>query len=89
MSGSRKTFCKEECEENNILVETTDDRDQRGRYSIKWKEADNLLAYSFLYVSITNLTKADSGRYTCRLDGGYLSNMDFEIRVEDGEYESL
>ncbi|XP_036959091.1 uncharacterized protein LOC119022395 isoform X4 [Acanthopagrus latus] len=82
-SGSRKIFCKEGCEEKDILVETTGDRAQRGRYSIEWKEADHLLAYSVLYVSITNLTKSDSGRYTCRVDRGILSNKEFEIRVED------
>ncbi|XP_036959094.1 uncharacterized protein LOC119022396 isoform X2 [Acanthopagrus latus] len=82
-SGSRKIFCKEGCEEKDILVETTADRAQRGRYSIEWKEADSKLGYSLLNVSITNLTKSDSGRYTCRVDGGYLANKEFEIRVED------
>ena len=87
-SGSRKIFCKEGCEEKDILVETTGDRAQRGRYSIEWKEADHLLAYSVLYVSITNLTKSDSGRYTCRLDRDLFldSKEEFEIRVEDGEF---
>ncbi|KAM8755177.1 uncharacterized protein AB9X84_011727 isoform 2-T2 [Acanthopagrus schlegelii] len=77
----RKIFCKEGCEEKDILVETTGDRAQRGRYSIEWKTTG--LLSSLLYVSITNLTKSDSGRYTCRMDRGYLSNKEFEIRVED------
>ncbi|XP_030280212.1 hepatitis A virus cellular receptor 1 homolog [Sparus aurata] len=76
-----KIFCKEECEEQDILVKTTDNRAQSGRYSIKYDGTGGLSAV--LYVSITNLTKSDSGRYTCRLDGGYLANKEFEIRVED------
>ncbi|XP_030278168.1 hepatitis A virus cellular receptor 1 homolog isoform X1 [Sparus aurata] len=84
-SGSRKIFCKEECEEKDILVETTGDRAQRGRYSIEWKKLAGVLSNYVMYVSITNLTKSDSGRYTCRLDR-YLSpdsDEEFEIRVED------
>ncbi|XP_036959088.1 flocculation protein FLO11-like isoform X2 [Acanthopagrus latus] len=81
VSGSRKIFCKEGCEEKDILVETTGDRAQRGRYSIEYKQTG--VISSVLYVSITNLTKSDSGRYTCRVDRGILSNKEFEIRVED------
>ncbi|XP_030278173.1 uncharacterized protein LOC115584705 [Sparus aurata] len=87
-SGSRKIFCKERCEENDILVETTGDRARRGRYSIKYVEAADILSTSALYVSITNLTKSDSGRYTCRLGRKLLqdSNTDFEIRVADAPF---
>ena len=87
-SGSRKIFCKDGCEEKDILVETTGDRAQRGRYSIEWKKPADTFTYSVLYVSITNLTKSDSGRYTCRLVRDLLpdSNKEFEIRVEDGEF---
>ncbi|KAM8755179.1 uncharacterized protein AB9X84_011729 isoform 2-T2 [Acanthopagrus schlegelii] len=85
VSGSRKIFCKEGCEEKDILVETTGDRAQRGRYSIEWKEAANILTSSFLFVSITNLTKSDSGRYRCRMVRNLFpdSKEEFEIRVED------
>ncbi|XP_030278177.1 collagen alpha-6(VI) chain-like [Sparus aurata] len=83
-SGSRKIFCKEECEEKDILVETTGDRAQRGRYGIRY-EGEVYESSSFLYVSITNLTKSDSGRYRCRLDRNVSSSAhkDIEIRVED------
>ncbi|XP_036959092.1 uncharacterized protein LOC119022395 isoform X5 [Acanthopagrus latus] len=83
VSGSRKIFCKEGCEEKDILVETTGDRAQRGRYSIEYKQTG--VISSVLYVSITNLTKSDSGRYTCRINRDLLldSKEEFEIRVED------
>ncbi|KAI4823574.1 hypothetical protein KUCAC02_012153 [Chaenocephalus aceratus] len=46
-SGGRKLFCKGKCEEGNILVETTGDSEQRGRYSIRYKEG-TLLSYAIL-----------------------------------------
>ncbi|XP_026223437.1 uncharacterized protein LOC113167228 [Anabas testudineus] len=63
LSGSRKLFCKEECTTGNILIETTNDRAQRDRYSIEYKEGSNIM-----YVSITQLKKSDSGWYTCNLE---------------------
>lgn len=79
----RKIFCKEKCGEKDILVETTGDRAQTGRYSIEFREKTK-----FLYVSITNLTKSDSGRYRCSLDKKFFpdSSEEFEIRVTDGEF---
>uniref|UniRef100_A0A3B3HDX5 Immunoglobulin domain-containing protein n=1 Tax=Oryzias latipes TaxID=8090 RepID=A0A3B3HDX5_ORYLA len=62
-SGSRKLLCKETCEEGNILIETYGDEDQRGRYSIKYEY--RYIRSSFLDVTITKLTKSDSGLYTC------------------------
>ncbi|XP_033987656.1 CMRF35-like molecule 9 isoform X2 [Trematomus bernacchii] len=82
-SGGRKMFCKGKCEEGNILVETTGDSAQRGRYSIRYVEG-SLLSNAILYVSITKLTKSDAGRYQCGLDRfGTDSYQDFEIRVKD------
>ncbi|XP_045911409.1 uncharacterized protein LOC123974630 [Micropterus dolomieu] len=85
LSGSRKIFCKEECEEQDILVETDGDRAQSGRYSIEYKEGSFPVSDTLLYVSITNLTKSDSGRYRCSLDGYWApdSYEEFDIRVED------
>ena len=78
-------FCKGKCEEGNILVETTGDSAQRGRYSIRYVEGSLLSA--ILYVSITKLTKSDSGWYQCGLErSGPDSNQDFEITVTDGEF---
>ncbi|XP_034060346.1 uncharacterized protein LOC117538598 isoform X2 [Gymnodraco acuticeps] len=54
----KEFFCKEKCEEEDILIETTDTPAQSGRYSIDYVDG-----YSF--VTITQLTKSDSGRYRC------------------------
>ncbi|XP_063320878.1 uncharacterized protein LOC134619075 isoform X2 [Pelmatolapia mariae] len=81
--GSRKLFCKEKCENGNILVETSDDPAQNGRYSIKYEKTDTL-SY-IMYVSITQLNQSDSGRYRCSLDR-ILSpdgNHDFELIVTE------
>ncbi|XP_033987574.1 polymeric immunoglobulin receptor-like isoform X9 [Trematomus bernacchii] len=52
-------FCKETCKQEDILIETTDAKDyQRARYSIAHKQDDFL-------VTITQLTKSDSGKYRC------------------------
>uniref|UniRef100_A0A3B3HUH8 Immunoglobulin V-set domain-containing protein n=1 Tax=Oryzias latipes TaxID=8090 RepID=A0A3B3HUH8_ORYLA len=57
--GSRKLLCKETCEEGNILIDTYGDEDQRGRYSIKYEY--RYIGSSILDVTITKLTKSDSG----------------------------
>ncbi|KAK1898945.1 CMRF35-like molecule 5 [Dissostichus eleginoides] len=54
-----KFFCKETCKQEDILIETTDAKAyQRGRYRIDHKEKD-------FFVTITQLTKSDSGKYGC------------------------
>ncbi|XP_038577718.1 uncharacterized protein LOC119905076 [Micropterus salmoides] len=84
-SGRRKIFCKEECEEQDILVETAGNRAQSGRYSIEYKKGTYPVSSTLLFVIITNLTKSDSGRYRCRLDRFFhpVSYEEFDIRVED------
>ncbi|KAI9515697.1 hypothetical protein NQZ68_023349 [Dissostichus eleginoides] len=54
----RKVFCKEPCQQEDILIETTDATAQRGRYSSDYKDGVFL-------VTITQLNKSDSGRYGC------------------------
>uniref|UniRef100_A0A3Q4IGF6 Immunoglobulin subtype domain-containing protein n=1 Tax=Neolamprologus brichardi TaxID=32507 RepID=A0A3Q4IGF6_NEOBR len=89
LSGSRKLFCKEKCEKGNILIETTDDSAQSGRYHIKYIEGFFLI-HTVVYVSITELEKSDSGRYRCSLDrtpSDHLSlNWDFKVVVTEGEF---
>ncbi|XP_033987658.1 uncharacterized protein LOC117483427 isoform X4 [Trematomus bernacchii] len=90
-SGKRKLFCKGKCEEGNILVETTGDSEQRGRYSIRYVEGSFPVSETVLYMSITKLTKSDAGRYQCGLDRSVLfpgSHQDFEIRVKDAPTSS-
>ncbi|CAI5648653.1 unnamed protein product [Oreochromis niloticus] len=67
LSGSRKLFCKKKCENGNILVETSDDAAQNGRYSIKY-ENKGVTSSDIMYVSITQLKQSDSGWYRCSLD---------------------
>uniref|UniRef100_A0A3P8U080 Immunoglobulin domain-containing protein n=1 Tax=Amphiprion percula TaxID=161767 RepID=A0A3P8U080_AMPPE len=90
VSGHRKFFCREKCEEGNILIETTEDAAENGRYSIKYEDkpfpSDN-----YLHVSIKQLKKSDSGWYRCALDRSFLpsSSWDFEIAVKEGEFLSF
>ena len=83
--GSRKFFCKDECKkEEDILVETEENRAQNGRYSIEYTQGS---AFG-LYVTITQLKKSDTGRYRCGY--GRASSPDssetFQIFVVDGEF---
>ncbi|XP_034552727.1 uncharacterized protein LOC117822164 isoform X2 [Notolabrus celidotus] len=85
LSGKRKIFCRDDCDKGNILVETTGVSNQSGRYSIEYNEGTFLSTSTLLYVSITNLTKSDSGRYSCKLDRSLPpdSSETFELRVKD------
>lgn len=67
LSGSLRLFCKEKCEQGKILIETTEDTAQRGRYSIKYKEGSFLGTKTIMYASITKLEVSDSGVYRCSL----------------------
>ncbi|XP_038577616.1 polymeric immunoglobulin receptor-like isoform X2 [Micropterus salmoides] len=82
-SGSRKFFCKNECKAEDILVKTDDVRAQSGRYSIEYRDGSS--GRGIVSVTITNLTKSDSGRYRCGLGGTSVpeSFSDFEVRVSD------
>ncbi|KAF1389960.1 hypothetical protein PFLUV_G00053110 [Perca fluviatilis] len=88
-SGRRRIFCKDECKDGDILIDTEEITAQRGRYSIEYKKTSTFSP--ILYVSITNLTQSDSGRYRCSLDR-FLSpdgNINFEIRVTDAPTSPL
>lgn len=82
-SVGRKSFCKETCKNETLLIETSDVRAQRGRYSITHEEG----SFSFS-VSITQLKESDSGLYSCALgrDSSPASSTQFEIIVVDGEF---
>ncbi|XP_050927406.1 CMRF35-like molecule 1 isoform X17 [Lates calcarifer] len=86
LPGGKKIFCKNECKEDkDILIETVKDRAQSGRYSIEYKEGTLLVSSTLLYVTITRLTKSDSGRYWCGLERtGFLDGYDeIDLRVTD------
>uniref|UniRef100_A0A8P4KIG2 Immunoglobulin domain-containing protein n=1 Tax=Dicentrarchus labrax TaxID=13489 RepID=A0A8P4KIG2_DICLA len=86
LSGSNKFFCKKECKAEDILIKTDGVRAHSGRYSIKYR--NDSPERGILSVTITNLTKSDSGRYRCGLGQTLVpgSYRDFEIRVSDGEF---
>ncbi|XP_035997988.1 uncharacterized protein LOC105918643 isoform X1 [Fundulus heteroclitus] len=83
-SGSRRFFCRETCEGENILIETTENSFQRGRYSILY-EKKGFLSYDIMNVSITGLKKSDSGRYRCQCDETWFGTLydDFDLIVTE------
>ncbi|XP_047438409.1 uncharacterized protein LOC125006423 isoform X3 [Mugil cephalus] len=88
-SGGRRLFCRNKCEEGNILIDTTEDKAQRDRYSIKYINTGVLS--NTLYVSITQLNKSDSGWYRCSLERSFSpdSSEDFEITVTEAFLSSV
>ncbi|XP_074538359.1 uncharacterized protein LOC141799865 [Halichoeres trimaculatus] len=83
-SGSRKVFCRDDCEDKDILVETSGVSNQSGRYSVEYKEG-SLTTSTLIYVSITDLRESDCGRYRCWLDRLWFvdSYETFELQVTD------
>lgn len=89
VSGVRKFVCRENCEGKNILIETTSNTAERGRYSVKY-EQNSGHPLDFLYFTIKDLRKSDSGRYRCRLDRTYSGTRyeNFELVVNGGEFST-
>uniref|UniRef100_A0A087XYU0 Immunoglobulin domain-containing protein n=1 Tax=Poecilia formosa TaxID=48698 RepID=A0A087XYU0_POEFO len=77
-TGTKRFFCKGTCEGRNILVETTEDTDQRGRFSITYEERD-IFSTDFLHVSITDLKPSDSGWYQCRSDETWTGTLYYDF----------
>ncbi|XP_047434060.1 uncharacterized protein LOC125003853 isoform X2 [Mugil cephalus] len=77
--GKKKSLCRGECKEDEILVETNNIRAERDRYSIEYEEP------SVLYVTLRELTTSDSGWYRCYLNRNITSSSyrEFEIIVSD------
>ncbi|XP_026189415.1 uncharacterized protein LOC113146251 isoform X2 [Mastacembelus armatus] len=75
--GDRMYLCRNTCKKEDILIETNGNRVQSGRYTIRYD--------SDLYVTITELTKTDMGRYRCGVSNGSSSDssQDFELRVRE------
>ncbi|XP_051805973.1 uncharacterized protein LOC110960721 isoform X1 [Acanthochromis polyacanthus] len=88
-SGHTKFFCREKCEEGNILIKTTKNNDQRGRYRIRY-ESKSFLSDDILHVSIKHLKKSDSGWYRCTLGRSWFpdSSEDFQIVVTEASTTS-
>ncbi|PWA33835.1 hypothetical protein CCH79_00021055, partial [Gambusia affinis] len=80
-SGIKMFFCKEICEGENILIETSEDTAQKGRYSTRFKALDT--GTFVLNVSINELKRADAGRYRCGLDNPGVRFDDFDLIVTE------
>ncbi|XP_042265570.1 mucin-5AC-like isoform X5 [Thunnus maccoyii] len=82
-SGSTKFFCKGECKEEDILIKTDGVTAQSGRYSISYEDGSS--GRRTVTVTFTQLTKSDSGRYTCGLGGSSVPDAyrDFDVIVTD------
>ncbi|XP_077946355.1 uncharacterized protein LOC144388737 isoform X2 [Gasterosteus aculeatus] len=91
LSGKTKIFCKEPCEQGDILIKTTDVTAESGRYSIEYKEGRYPVRSTRLYVSITKLNKSDAGKYRCGLDRSLTVSPSYrgiEITVEEAPISS-
>ncbi|XP_043978023.1 uncharacterized protein LOC122833961 isoform X2 [Gambusia affinis] len=78
--GTRKMFCRENCVKGNVLVETTENSAENGRYSIEYVKGHGPNVYS-LSVKISALTGSDSGRYRCGLGESSEFYQDFILSV--------
>ncbi|XP_019204995.1 uncharacterized protein LOC106098288 isoform X2 [Oreochromis niloticus] len=71
VSGSRKFFCKGNCNPGNVLIETSETKAQKGKYSIEY---GGTVSYPVLFVTIKPLTKSDAGRYKCGVSGFFVDS---------------
>ncbi|XP_041654531.1 uncharacterized protein LOC121517082 [Cheilinus undulatus] len=82
----RKVFCRGLCREEDILVETTGFKAQRGRYRMDYNDhGPGRPSVLTLLVSIHKLTKDDSGTYKCVFRDGRMEHQVqvFELTVKD------
>lgn len=94
LAGNWKIFCKNECNKSeDILVETTADRQQNGRYSIEYERHHP--APDRMNVTIKHVSHSDSGAYVCAMETQLgSSRKDYEadafiIKVTTGEFRIL
>ncbi|XP_070824760.1 uncharacterized protein [Chaetodon trifascialis] len=78
-TGSGTFFCRDSCDEKDILIETTGVTAHRDRYSIEYRRASG---GGRLVVTVKQLRKSDSGLYSCG-SNGRLSKQQVEIIVID------
>ncbi|XP_068566584.1 polymeric immunoglobulin receptor-like isoform X2 [Cebidichthys violaceus] len=85
-SGTRKFFCKNECEADDILIKTDGNTAGSGKFSITYRNDSSGVVLTVIF---TNLTKSDSGRYRCGLGKTLVpdSFSDFEVRVSDARQD--
>ncbi|XP_019746302.1 uncharacterized protein LOC109528326 [Hippocampus comes] len=85
VSGSVKFFCKGNCLDGHILIRTTEDAALVGRYGVDFRK-DAFMKAFLLVVTISQLDKWDSGRYSCGLGQSLRSAsiQEFDVSVTDG-----
>ncbi|CAI5648863.1 unnamed protein product [Oreochromis niloticus] len=86
-SGGQKFFCRGECGEGEVLLQTDDEDASKDRYRIVYRGTsdETYRGGGIVYVTITQLTESDSGQYRCSLNpsSGQGSFRLFEINVTD------
>ncbi|XP_041656003.1 uncharacterized protein LOC121517945 isoform X1 [Cheilinus undulatus] len=82
-ASTRKFFCRVECKKNDIIIQTTEERHQDGRYSIEWRGRRGTSSGD-VKVTISQVTTADNGQYRCGVGGASSESYKFiEIIVVD------
>ncbi|MEQ2245392.1 hypothetical protein ILYODFUR_027391 [Ilyodon furcidens] len=80
LSGAWKIFCRQNCEEENVLIKTPKETDESGRYRIESVKGNDRV----FDVSMSNLTQTDSGWYRCGLTSPYQNFLLVAEAVLDG-----
>lgn len=85
LNVSKRMFCRNNCNEEDILVETSGNKQENGRYSIK-HEKKGSPPVDMITVKITNVTRSDAGRYRCFYERPVNSSYsEFIIEVIEGK----
>ncbi|XP_054639074.1 uncharacterized protein LOC129185707 isoform X2 [Dunckerocampus dactyliophorus] len=84
VSRSTKFLCKGNCLDGHILLRTTENSARVGRYGVDFRQEASIKTY-LLVVTIAQLDKSDSGRYTCALGPSLRSAymQEFDVSVTD------
>lgn len=84
--GPQRIFCRENCQGENVLLNTTSNKAARGRSSIEYSERVHDKSYN-LTVRVSNLTLSDLGLYRCGLtDSPFSPDNKFMAVVAEGEF---
>lgn len=76
-AGSRKYICRNDTEKEDILIETTENRAESGRYIIRYDISDKKV-----HAVIKELTQSDSGRYKIGVSNSSSLNLFQEVELK-------
>ncbi|XP_023186562.1 uncharacterized protein LOC111608107 isoform X2 [Xiphophorus maculatus] len=79
-NGNPIIFCKENCEGENILINTTEGSTKKGRYSTSY---ETHYTSAFLHVRISEVKRSDSGRYRCGFGKDRSQDYEFYLDVTE------